>query len=89
MIAPMTWQACVELARAIGRDPVDVAEQWNERAAIREFDGDQDRADAERDAFEDVRRALDPGALIAGPRRGPLPAADRAADADAARRLRG
>lgn len=29
-------------------------DEWNERAAIREFDGGQDRADAERDAYHEV-----------------------------------
>lgn len=27
---------------------------WNERAAVREFDGGQPRAEAERDAYEEV-----------------------------------
>jgi hypothetical protein len=33
-----------------------VLEYWNERAAIREYDGGQSRADAERDALKDVER---------------------------------
>jgi hypothetical protein len=31
---------------------------WEERAAIREYDGGQTRADAERDAFDDLRTTL-------------------------------
>lgn len=30
------------------------ADRWEERAAIREFDGGQIRADAERDAYDEV-----------------------------------
>jgi len=57
----MSHQACVELARRLGRDPDDVVERWTERAAIREYDGGQDRASAERDALDDIRRELEPG----------------------------
>lgn len=32
----------------------DVTELWNERAAIREFEGGHSRRDAERDALNDV-----------------------------------
>ena len=57
----MPHQACVELARRFGLDPDDVVERWAERAAIREFEGGQDRASAERDALDDIRRELEPG----------------------------
>jgi hypothetical protein len=56
----MSHQACVQLARRVGLDPADVVERWAERAAIREFEGGQDRAGAERDAFDDVQRELEP-----------------------------
>lgn len=51
---------CIELARRIGRDPDEIVEWWAERAAIREVDGGQARADAERDAFEELRDQLEP-----------------------------
>jgi hypothetical protein len=58
MIAAMSREACLELARRTGRDPDAVVEDWLERAAIREFEGGQPRADAERDALADLRAAL-------------------------------
>jgi hypothetical protein len=64
--------ACVELARQLGADPDDLVDAWTERAAIREFEGGQARADAERDAVEDLRRELDLTTLASAPRRGPL-----------------
>lgn len=51
----MSRQACLELARDLGVDADALVEQWAERAAIREFEGGQARADAERDALDDVR----------------------------------
>ena len=48
--------------------------QWEERAAIREVDGGQPAADAERDAFEDVRLEIE-RAIVAGTRKGPHGAA--------------
>ena len=50
---------CRELAVRVGRDPDEVIEWWSERAAIREIDGGQPRADAERDAFEELRTTLE------------------------------
>lgn len=50
----MSRQACLELARTLGLDAEALVEQWAERAAIREFEGGQARADAERDALDDV-----------------------------------
>jgi hypothetical protein len=50
--------ACVELARKLGIDAAGVIERWEERAAVRQYDGGQTRQDAERDAFEDVRAEL-------------------------------
>lgn len=58
MIAAMSREACLELARRTGRDPDAVVEDWLERAAIREFEGGQPRADAERDALADLRVEL-------------------------------
>jgi hypothetical protein len=54
----MSRDVCIELARRLGLDATDVIERWQERAAIREYDGGQKRADAERDAFNDVRQEL-------------------------------
>jgi hypothetical protein len=34
----------------------DLFEWWSERAAIREFDGEMNRSDAESEATKDVRR---------------------------------
>jgi hypothetical protein len=51
----MSREACIELARAVGIDATALVEEWSERAAIREFEGGQSRADAERDAVEDLR----------------------------------
>lgn len=47
---------CLELASQIGRDGDELVEWWAERAAVRQFDGGQPRGDAEREAFEDLRR---------------------------------
>ena len=62
----MSREACVELARTLGVDANELVEQWTERAAIREFEGGQSRADAERDALEDVRVAARKGPRSAG-----------------------
>ena len=40
--------------------PADALAEWEERAAIREYDGGQRRADAERDAEAEVRAAQGP-----------------------------
>jgi hypothetical protein len=53
----MSREACLELARTLGLDGDLLVEEWSERAAIREFEGGQPRADAERDALDDVRLA--------------------------------
>jgi hypothetical protein len=72
----MSWRArCEELARQLDCIPDDVIERWEERAAIREHDGGQPRADAELAAFDDVRTEMEL-ALVAGPRRGPRAAGD-------------
>jgi len=56
----------LELARQLDRDGDELVEWWSERAAIREIDGGELRADAERDAFDGLRASVDEG------RRGPL-----------------
>jgi len=76
----MSREACVELARRLGIDPDAVIEQWGERAAIREFEGGQPRADAERDALADVR-ALHDRSIVGEQRLGPrsaVPVSDAA-----------
>ena len=64
---------CLELAERTGRDPEDVIEQWSERAAIREVDGGQPRAEAEVDAFDDVCSMIESSVLVGleHDRRGP------------------
>lgn len=46
------------LARTYRRSLAEVAEIWDERAAIREYEGGMRRADAERDALADVENIL-------------------------------
>lgn len=46
---------CCEIAREAGIEPFFVLDAWDERAAIRQYDGNADRADAERLAVDDVR----------------------------------
>ena len=69
---------CLELADRTGRDPDELVEWWSERAAIREIDGGQPRAEAELDAFDDLRNTLEHSTLVGlerdrrGPRRAPI-----------------
>lgn len=51
-------EAVADIARECGRDVVDMLDAWDEFAAIREYDGCKDRAEAERLAVEDVRSAF-------------------------------
>lgn len=44
------------ISRTTKRTLADVLEHFNERAAIREYDGGMSRAEAERAALDDVRR---------------------------------
>ena len=62
----MSREGCLELARTLGVDADALVEEWTERAAIREFDGGQSRADAERDALDDIRLAHRMGPKSAG-----------------------
>lgn len=63
----MSREACIELARTLGIDADVIVEQWAERAAIREFEGGQSRADAERDALDDVSAQHRKGPRSAAP----------------------
>lgn len=80
-IVVMSRDACIALAHELGLDVDPVVERWAERAAIREYEGLQPRADAERDAVADLR-AIYASTLVTGARRGPQSAA---ATEDAAR----
>ena len=46
------------LAKRSGRSIDDVTELWNERVAIREFEGGKKRKEAERDAIDDVANVM-------------------------------
>lgn len=50
----LEWLKKPEVRAAIHREIWAGVDDWHERAAIREFDGGQDRAEAERDAYEEV-----------------------------------
>ncbi|HEU0036339.1 MAG TPA: hypothetical protein VFQ53_37255 [Kofleriaceae bacterium] len=78
----MSREAVLELAERAGVDPDELLEWWSERAAVREFDGGQSRADAERGAVDDCKQMLEVGAWVFGPRRGPKSAGSTATDHD-------
>jgi hypothetical protein len=48
------------IARASGRDVVELLDLWDERAAIRQYDGGQSRADAEAGAVTDIEAQFAP-----------------------------
>jgi hypothetical protein len=48
------------LARRVRRPEADLLEAWEERAAVREFEGGQRRVSAEADALDDVRQRYEP-----------------------------
>ena len=52
--------AIAEVAQRSGRDVVDLLDLWDERAAIREYEGEASRADAEREAAAEVRQMFAP-----------------------------
>jgi hypothetical protein len=52
--------AIAEIARASGRDVVELLDLWDERAAIRQYEGCADRATAERDAVTDIAAQFAP-----------------------------
>lgn len=49
------YERCGELAREVGVDAGEVLEEFDERAAIRQYDVGVSRADAELLAWDDVR----------------------------------
>lgn len=67
----MSRAACEEIARSAGVPVDDVLELWNERAAIREYEGGQSRTDAEAAALDDVRAMVAALSLAGEPRKGP------------------
>ncbi len=48
-------EACAEIAKATGRDVYEIVDCWDERASMRQYDGNADRESAERLAMDDVR----------------------------------
>ena len=57
----MSREDCIALATKFQRIPNEVIDWWEERAAIREFEGGQTRVAAEQDALRDVEAALREG----------------------------
>lgn len=54
------YERCGELALRLKLDPGDVFEEFDERAAVREYLADNgDRRESERLAFEDVRERFE------------------------------
>jgi hypothetical protein len=72
---------CIQLAERLGLPAESVLELWAERAAIREYEGNQSRADAEAAAVDDVRASL-ATPIIVGERKGPRSAAPATAVSD-------
>ncbi len=54
-----TEEICA-LSKRLGLDHVELLDAWSEHAALREYDGELSRAEAERLAVEDVRERFDP-----------------------------
>ncbi|MFN0252576.1 MAG: hypothetical protein ACKV2T_37210 [Kofleriaceae bacterium] len=75
---------CLQLAERLGLAAETVLELWAERAAIREYEGGQSRADAEAAAVDDVRTSLSAGlsTIAVGERKGPRSAAPAASVSD-------
>lgn len=73
---------CIQLAERLGLSTETVLELWAERAAIREYEGGQLRADAEAAAVDDVRATLATPIGAVGERRGPRSAASTASVSD-------
>ena len=76
----MSRVACIQLAETAGVDPDELIEWWEERAAVREYDGGQARPEAEHDALEDMRAMLEIGPWILA-RKGPKSATPKQPDA--------
>lgn len=90
----MTQPTPLEQVRLLGEqagvDIDEVVELWSERAAVREYDGGQSRADAERDAVGDVRRLIGGRrSSLVGERRGPVAADSSGAGGESKRTVRG
>ena len=51
--------ALCELAKRSGRDVVELLDLWDERAAVRTWEGEQDQLAAEREAVSDVREIVE------------------------------
>lgn len=62
---PTTRDAVIALTKRVRREQAEVIEAWEERAAIREYDGKQWRSSAEASALDDVRRIFEPQARLA------------------------
>ncbi|WP_420013320.1 hypothetical protein [Tateyamaria sp.] len=52
--AALDWMKQPEVRARVHREVWPLVDEWQERAAIREFDGGQDRAAAEAAAYEEV-----------------------------------
>lgn len=50
----VAWLKKPKIKEALLREVWPEVDDWHERAAIREFDGGQPRAEAERDAYQEV-----------------------------------
>ena len=50
----VAWLKKPEIKEALLREIWPEVDDWHERAAIREFDGGQPRAEAERDAYQEM-----------------------------------
>lgn len=50
----IAWLQQPHIRAALHAEIWPLAPDWEERAAIREFDGGQDRAEAEREAYREV-----------------------------------
>jgi len=50
----LAWLKQPEVRDRVHREVWSLVDEWHERAAIREFEGGQTRADAERDAYAEV-----------------------------------
>lgn len=50
----LAWLKLPKVRRAVHREIWPAVDDWHERAAIREYDGGQDRACAERGAYREV-----------------------------------
>jgi hypothetical protein len=47
-----------DVLREVARWPRDLADDWEERSAIKEFSGNLPRAEAERQAYEELKHRV-------------------------------